>query len=80
MICPSPHVFVLLLFDKDTTRKLIIQWQYNGIRIPHGLYTASSLTGSQKHDRRQTWAAHLLLPPGLNVPDGRLPDDEPNTA
>ena len=27
-----------------------------------------------------TWAAHLLLLPSLNVPDGRLSDDEPNTV
>ena len=26
------------------------------------------------------WADHLLLPPGLNIPDVRLPDDEPNTV
>jgi len=32
------------------------------------------------HNRRQTWVAHLLLPPGLNVLDGRLPNDEPKTA
>lgn len=74
-------VFVSLLFDKDT--KIVIQQQYNGIRIPHDFFTTSQLIGwvlSQMHNRRQGWAAHLLLPPGLNVPDGRLPDDEPNTV
>jgi len=78
MICASSHVFVSLLFDKDT--KLVIQWQYNGIRIPHDLFTTSQLIGwflSRMYNRRQSWVAHSLLPPGLNVPDGRLPDDEP---
>jgi hypothetical protein len=53
---------------------------YNAILVPLSVdwIFVSRIMKCKSHQQR--WAAHLLFPPGLNTPDGRLPDDELNTV
>ena len=67
-------------WTKPRNTPAIMGYVYPPQSLPISRLGGVPILDHELQSRHQMWADHLLLPPGLNIPDVRLPADEPNTV